>query len=131
MRYLSVPEILEIHCRLLESFGGMPGVLNVDLIESALENAKTTFDGADLFPDVVAKIAATTFSLISNHPFCDGNKRVGYAAMRMLLILNNLELAASMQEREDTIRAVASHTITRDELEEWLRSHIVAMDGQC
>jgi len=53
----------------------------------------------------------------------------GVRRLRMLLILNKLELVASMQEREDAIRAVASHTSTRTELEEWLRNHVVAMES--
>ncbi len=83
-----------------------------------------TFEGEDLYPDLVTKAAALGFSLIQNHPFVDGNKRVGHAAMETYLILNGHELIASVDESEAFVLGLASGKIARDELEKWLRKHV-------
>ena len=72
------------------------------------------------------KAAAICFSLIKNHPFIDGNKRVGHAAMATFLLLNGLELSASVDSQEIVILGIASGTQTREDLVEWIQGHIVS-----
>ena len=83
MRLLTVPDIILLHKKLIEQTGGSHGIRDASLIESAANRALTTFDGQDLYTTLDSKIAAITYSLVSNHGFVDGNKRVGIAAMQM------------------------------------------------
>lgn len=87
---------------------------------------EASFGGEDLYPNVESKAAALGASLIQNHPFIDGNKRIGHAAMEVFLVLNGFEINASVNEQEELIIGVASGRISRDELSEWLANHVVA-----
>jgi death-on-curing protein len=84
-----------------------------------------TFEGKDLYPSVAAKAAALGFSLIRNHPFIDGNKRVGHAAMELFLLLNGREIEASVDEQEAVFLGVASGDLDRDEFLNWLEHHMI------
>lgn len=75
MRYLSIPEVLELHQRLIDSSGGASGIRDLGALESALAQPHATFGTQELYPDIVAKASALCFSLVMNHPFLDGNKR--------------------------------------------------------
>ena len=86
-----------------------------------------TFAGQDLYPDLAAKAAALAFSIIKNHPFVDGNKRVGHAALETFLILNGHELHSSVEAAEATILGVAAGTLNREELMTWLKQSIRRM----
>jgi death-on-curing protein len=81
MWWLRMAEVLELHQRLLDQTGGMPGLSDLGLLEAALALPRQTFAGVDLYLGVSAKAAALGFSLIQNHPFVDGNKRIGHAAL--------------------------------------------------
>ena len=83
-----------------------------------------TFAGNDLYPDLATKAAALAYSLIKNHPFVDGNKRVGHAAMETFLLLNGFELNAPIEGAERIILGVASGSIDRDALRDWVRQVI-------
>jgi death-on-curing protein len=83
-----------------------------------------TFGGEDLYPELADKAAALGFSLIQNHPFLDGNKRVGHAALETLLMLNGAELDASLDEAEHTILDLAAGRLTREAFTNWVRSHL-------
>jgi len=93
------------------------------LLESAVGQPRQTFGGEDLYPDLVAKAAALGFSLIANHPFVDGNKRIGHAAMETMLLLNGQEFDASVDDAERVVLAVASGQYRREELATWVREH--------
>lgn len=80
MRYLGLREVLELHRLLLERTGGLAGVRDLGLLESAVAQPLMSFGGQELYPAVAEKAAALGFSLIKNHPFNDGNKRIGHAA---------------------------------------------------
>jgi len=88
MRYLSIWEDFELHDRIISSTGVSRGLHDLKALESAVNQPRQTFDQKDLYPDIVTKAAALCFSLVMNHPFVDGNKRVGHAAMETFLILN-------------------------------------------
>jgi len=83
-----------------------------------------TFDGAELYPTLVEKASALGFSLIENHPFLDGNKRAGHAALETLLVLNGYQISASVDEQVAIILEVASGTVSRESFTVWLRDHI-------
>ena len=120
MRYLTLAEVVELHQRILVTSGGASGIRDLGLLESALAQPKATFGGADLHPTLIDKAAALGFSLVANHPFLDGNKRIGHAAMETFLILNGYEIEASVDDQERVMLDVAAGTIDRARLAEWL-----------
>ena len=125
MRYVTLGEVVELHGRVIVASGGASGIRDLGLLESALAQPAATFDGTDLHVTLIDKAAALAFSLIANHPFVDGNKRIGHAAMEVFLMLNGHELEATVDEQERVILAVASGELGRDQLGEWLRLHVV------
>ena len=124
MRYLSLVEILELHEAIIDSTGGARGIRDVRALESAVNQPRLTFDQADLYPDLVSKAAALCFSLVMNHPFIDGNKRIGHAAMETFLVLNGSEIEADVDEEERLILDLAAGKLGREELTSWLNDHI-------
>jgi death-on-curing protein len=124
LRYLSIQEVLELHRRLLAESGGIPGLRDENALESAVAQPLMTFGGEDLYPTPLDKASALGFSLIRNHPFVDGNKRVGHAAMEVFLIVNGFEIETSVDEQEEVILRVAAGALDRDGFTEWLRSHV-------
>jgi death-on-curing protein len=124
MHYLTVNEVLEIYRRVMEQSGGKMGIREMGALESAVAQPRMTFDGADLYPTIVEKACALGFSLIQNHPFIDGNKRTGHAAMEIFLILNGQQINASVDEQVTVILQIASSKMNRDAFTEWLRSHL-------
>lgn len=126
MRYLTLNEALELHRRVIGQSGGALGVLNLDVLESALAQPRMTFGGKDLYPSLADKAAALGYSLIQNHPFLDGNKRTGHAAMEVFLFLNGFEIQASVDEQERIVLQVASGEKDRKAFVIWLRDHVAA-----
>jgi death-on-curing protein len=124
MRYLTLGEVVELHRRLLAQSGGAAGIRDLGLLESALAQPRATFDGNDLHPTIVDKAAAVGFALVANHPFVDGNKRVGHAAMEVFLVLNGFEIDATVNEQERLMLDAASGLTDRAALVEWLKGHI-------
>jgi death-on-curing protein len=88
MHYLTLKEILELHRRIIEQSGGLTGIRDMGMLESASAQPLMTFGGEELYPTSIEKASALGFSLIKNHPFLDGNKRIGHAAMETFLVLN-------------------------------------------
>ena len=123
MRYLTLGEVVVLHRRVLSQSAGSPGIRDLGLLESALAQPKATFDGVDLHPTLIDKAAALGFALVANHPFIDGNKRIGHAAMEVFLILNGVEIDAGVDEQESLMLDIASGHRQRYELAEWLRNH--------
>ena len=127
MRYLTLSEALELHDRVIAQSGGALGILNLGALESALAQPRITFGGKELYTSVVEKATTLGYSLIQNHPFLDGNKRTGHAAMEVFLFLNGFEITASIDEQERTILQVASGEMDRESFTAWLRDHVAAI----
>ena len=125
MRYLSLEEIIALHARIIAQSGGILALRDRGALESAVAQPEMTFGGNDLYPAVAEKAAALGHSLIQNHPFLDGNKRVGHAAIEVFLVLNGYEISASVDEQEQIVLTVASGAMSRAELGEWLKRRIV------
>jgi death on curing protein len=128
MRYLSLQEVISLHSLLIAQSGGSSGLRDRGALESAVAQPETSFGGQELYPDLASKAAALGHSLIQNHPFIDGNKRVGHAAMEVFLLLNGHEIDASVDEQETIIMDVASGKVSRNKLREWLSKHVIATD---
>ncbi len=127
MRYLTLTEVQDLHAFVLAQSGGAAGVRDAGGLTSAVAQPAMTFGGVDLYPTLVEKAAALAFSLINNHPFVDGNKRVGHAAMETFLVLNGHEINATVDEQEAIILQVAAGALKRPEFVEWLRAHVREM----
>jgi death-on-curing protein len=125
MRHLTIAQVLDLHRRLLEQSGGIAGLRDRAGLESAVAQPWMTFGGADLYPTLAAKAGALCHALVQNHPFNDGNKRVGHAAMETMLVMNGFELDAGVDEQEATILAVASGQMNRPVLIAWVAQHLI------
>ena len=124
MRHLSLGEVLELHRRVVEATGGATGIRDLGALEAALAQPRMTFGGQDLYPELPDKAAALGYSLIQNHPFVDGNKRVGHAALEALLMLNGSELEASVDEAERIVLDVAAGQLRREAFTTWVHAHV-------
>ena len=105
------------------------GVRDLGALESALAQPRATFDGQDLYPDVIAKAAALCYSLVLNHSFLDGNKRIGHASMETFLLLNGFELTADLLEQEQVMLDLAAGKLSREQFVSWVTAH-TAIDSQ-
>ena len=123
-RFLTMEEVVELHRLVIGQSGGARGIRDRAGLASAVAQPRMTFDGRDLYPTLVEQAAAIGFSLVSNHPFVDGNKRIGHAAMETFLLLNGLELVATVDEQETVVLGLAAGGLKRDAFTDWVRSHI-------
>ena len=88
---LTNEQVKRLHKKLLDATGGLDGLRDEAMLDSALSVAFQTFDGVGLYPAIAAKIARIAYGLVCNHPFVDGNKRIGTYVMAVLLELNHIE----------------------------------------
>ena len=128
IRYLTVAEVLAFHQQILERWGGSSGVRDAGALESAVAQPRMSFGGEELYHDLSTKAAALCFSLVLNHPFVDGNKRIGHAAMEVFLMLNGYELDAHVDEQERVMLQLADGRFKRDDLVAWVRGHMEPID---
>jgi death-on-curing protein len=124
MRYLTLAEVLDLHRRVIEQSGGADGVRDLGGVESALAQPQMSFGGEELYPSIESKATALCFSLVMNHPFVDGNKRIGHAAMETFLVMNGFQLAADVDDAEKIILTLAAGDLSREELLAWVKSHV-------
>jgi death-on-curing protein len=128
IEYLSVAQILELHALQIARFGGSSGLRERGALEAAIARPQMTFDGDDLYPDLATKAAALMHSLVQNHPFVDGNKRVGAMAAELFLQVNGQELAAGDDELTETVMGVARGELAVEALAIWIRQRLVALE---
>ena len=124
MRYLTLGEVVDLHRAVLEATGGAAGIRDLGALESALAQPRASFGGVDLHASLADKAAALCFSLVNNHAFIDGNKRIGHAATDTFLILNGSEIDAAVDEQQQLMLDLASGRLTREQLAAWLLAHI-------
>jgi death-on-curing protein len=116
-------EVLLIQKILISEYGGALGVRDQSLLESSLSRPLQTFDGKELYPTPVEKAAAVLESIVINHPFLDGNKRMGYVLMRMVLLEGSTDIEASQQEKYEFVIEVASGKMKYPEILTWIQNH--------
>jgi death on curing protein len=124
MKYLTIQQVLRIHARSIEQFGGDASVRNLGLVESAVAQPRARFGGMDLYPTLAEKATALAFSLVLNHPFSDGNKRTGYGAMMMFLGRNGHTIAASLDEHASVFLRLAAGELDREGFLAWVNTWI-------
>lgn len=127
MRSLTLGEVIDLHQRVIDQTGGAVGVRDLSALKAAVAQPRATFDGRDLYPSIEEKAAALCFSLVMNHPFLDGNKRVAHAALEVTLLLNGRELSATVDEQEEIFLALAGGALSREEFVTWVRSRAEAI----
>ena len=109
----------------MEQSGGGIGIRDLPALQSALAQPRMTFEGRDLYPTLAEKTAALGYSLVMNHPFLDGNKRTGHAAMEVFLHLNGHEIVSGLEEQESVMLALAEGSLEREGFVAWVAAHIV------
>ena len=123
MNYFSNEQILKIHSSLIMKTGGIDGIREYSLLDSSLKSIFQTFDGRELYPSIFDKAAQLCFSLIENHPFLDGNKRIGVHLMLIFLKINGIDLNYTQEELIDFGLKIASGKMQKDEIKEWFGNH--------
>src|SRR5512143_1418097 len=108
----------------MDAAGGAAGLSRLPALEAAVALPRQPSGGAGLYPELADTATALAFALIHNHPFSDGNKRVGHAALEAFLLLNGHELAATTEEGETAILGVASGRWSQEDLLAWVRLHL-------
>ena len=121
---LNLEDVLMLHTELIANSGGSSGVRDENGLQSAIAQPMMTFGGQDLYPTLAEKAAAMGFSLIANHPFVDGNKRIGHKAVETFLMLNDYEIDADVDEQERVVLAVAAGAMEREDWTNWVQTHL-------
>lgn len=124
MKILRKDQILMLHSALIAQSGGLDGVRDEGLLDSALNVPFQTFAEQDLYPTVLEKAVRLGYGLISNHPFLDGNKRIGTHVMLVFLEINQLSLSYKDDDLITAILQVASGTLDYNSLLDWVKEHL-------
>ncbi|AOR22716.1 type II toxin-antitoxin system death-on-curing family toxin [Clostridium taeniosporum] len=122
MKHLSKEQMMYLHSMAVKKTGGLDGIRDEGLLDSALNSPFQSFAGEELYPSIQAKAARLGFSIIKNHPFLDGNKRIGMLAMMVFLEINGIELECSDEDIVDIGLGIASGKYEDDHIIEWIIS---------
>ena len=123
MIFFEYEQVVKLHSSLIEKTGGLDGVRDENLLDSTLKSPFQTFGGNDLYPEILDKAAQLCYSLIQNHPFVDGNKRIGIHLTLLFLKLNDINLLYSQQELIDFGFSIASGKMPKDDIKKWFTEH--------
>jgi len=115
--------VLAAHSALIKRYGGSQGVRDKGLLESAVFRPQASAFGQDAYPTLFEKCAALGYSLIQNHPFVDGNKRTGFAATHLMLLINGYDLTSTSNEEIVMAESVASGKMREPDIILWLKQH--------
>ena len=116
--------VLAIHRRQLAEHGGLEGIRDEGLLESALYRAQNLLAYSESLPDVASLAAAYAYGIVKNHPFVDGNKRTAYVVMRTFLKLNGYDIQSSSEEKYQVWISLAEGKLSENELASWVRKHL-------
>ena len=123
IHHLSLEQILHIHGRMIEKYGGSPGIRDQGLLESAIMRPQTSAFGEDAYPTLSLKAAVLLHSLIKNHPFVDGNKRTGFGAMHLMLLTNGWDLTSETDEEVTIAIRVATGDYGYEQAALWIEEN--------
>jgi len=123
MKRITKEQVVNMHSLLIKETGGNDGIRDEGLLESALNAPFQTFDGEDLYKTVQSKAAKLGFLLVKNHPFIDGNKRIGILAMLVFLEINGIEVTSTDDELIRLGLSLADGTIDDKDLLDWIIDH--------
>lgn len=120
MIWITVEQVIAVHTYLIKETGGMDGIRDKAGLEAAIAAPLQSFDGLDLFPSLLEKIARIGYGLAANHAFLDGNKRIGAMVTQLLLQWNGYPLFLQEDELADMFIAIAAGNATEKDLLHWL-----------
>jgi death-on-curing protein len=123
IRFLDMDDLLETHAQQIANYGGSEGLRDSNLLASAIAQPEASFAGNFLHADLYEMAAAYLFHIVSDHPFIDGNKRVGLEAALIFLEINGIDLVAADHELVDVTLATATGQISKDAIAEFFRTH--------
>jgi death-on-curing protein len=123
MKYLTPEEVLFIHARLIAETGGLHGLRELALLESAVARPQASFEGRDLYADLFAKATVLLESLVNNIPFLDGNKRTGITAVALFLRINGYRFKVTNEDMVAFVLKVAQKQLNFEEVTVWLKKH--------
>lgn len=118
-------QVLQIQAKLVEGFGGADGIRDRDALDSAINRPFQTFNKTDLYPTAQSKAAAIIESILINHPFVDGNKRIGYFLMRSILLSSGKDISAVEDEKYELVIGVAAGIVKFDQILSWLEDKMI------
>ncbi|WP_054030623.1 type II toxin-antitoxin system death-on-curing family toxin [Desulfatitalea tepidiphila] len=121
--FLRLSEVLEIHQDQVTRYGGAAGIRDIELLKSALGMPSATYGGQFLHTDIYEMAAACLFHLVKNHPFVDGNKRVGAVTALIFLYLNGFDFDAPENDLAEMVLAVARGDIDKADVAVFIRRH--------
>lgn len=124
MILLTIDEIITIQGKLIAKTGGLDGLRDRGLLESAIHSASNSFDEIEQYPSIEEKSARLAYAIINNHAFVDGNKRIGILVMLMTLKLNNVRITYTQAELIDLGLSVASGKYGYSDIYNWIKRHI-------
>jgi death-on-curing protein len=117
-------QVARLHYMLLSATGGLDGVRDIFLLESAIDSAFQTWEGEEMYPSMQEKFCRIAFNIAKNHPFLDGNKRIAVLTMLFLLKINNIEITYTQDELIKIGLGLADGTINYESLLLWVKTHI-------
>ena len=120
---LTVSEILRLHQKLLDATGGLSGTRDLGLLESAVYSANQVFDEEEAYPTVEQRAARLAYAITQNHPFVDGNKRIGMLVMLMRLRLNHVQIQYTQAELIQLGLSVADNSYRYEDILAWINNH--------
>lgn len=123
IKVLSKSDIEDLHRELINVYGGIHGVRDEALLDSAINTPFQSYDGIDFYPSVEEKAARLGYGLVANHPFHDGNKRIGAHAMLVFLALNDIIINCSSEELSTVFLSIASGNAAEADLLAWIHAH--------
>lgn len=123
MKHISIEYVQKLHSKMIAATGGSHGTRDIELLKSAIENSKSTFGGQELYPTIEDKCANICYSIINNHAFIDGNKRMGIYVMLILLEYNEIKLKFTQSELIDLGLGIAKGEVKQDNILKWIEKH--------
>ncbi len=120
---ISLNEVMQLHKRSVQDYGGSHGVRDINLLESAIARPYQSFGDVEFYSTPFEKAAAIIESIVKNHPFIDGNKRTGLLAGYTLLYRSKIQITVTQEEAYQFVIDIASSIIVFDEIVLWLQNH--------
>jgi death on curing protein len=117
---INIEIVKYFHSILIDEFGGSTGIRDLNALKAAIQRPYSTFDGKDLYPTIYDKAAALVESLVKNHAFIDGNKRIGYVMLRFFLMESGYDLSASQTDKYNFIIEISKGNLDFDSIKKWI-----------
>ncbi len=125
MIWLTKEQIIFLHSEIIKETGGINGLRDEGMLDSAITTPFVTFDSVEMFPTLCEKVVRLAYGLVKNHPFVDGNKRIGAHTMLVCFALNGIELDYSQDELAEIFLSLADGSCSYDNLLQWVTEHLM------